>query len=109
MEFIIVFIAQQVIQQALDLPTEMGIKCQEMLLRGEAIPDDVIAKMIEDKINSQEVAHHGKYIFYSLGHTHTHTRTHACMQSCTRTQRHTHMFRITLSTNILDSLLWIAS
>jgi len=91
MEFIIVFIAQQVIQQALDLPTEMGIKCQEMLLRGEAIPDDVIAKMIEDKINSQEVAHHGKYIFYSLGHTHTHThaRMHACNHALAHRDTHT--------------------
>ncbi len=44
------------------MQNEMGLKAQEILLRGEAIPEDMAAKMVEDKINSMEVAHHGTYI-----------------------------------------------
>lgn len=38
----------------------MGMKAQEILLRGEAIPEDMAAKFVESKINSPEVAHHGE-------------------------------------------------
>ena len=54
------FPATDVISQAIEMQTEMGLKAQEILLRGEAIPEEVAAKMIEDKINSPEVAHHGR-------------------------------------------------
>ncbi|XP_033125059.1 adenylate kinase 9-like isoform X4 [Anneissia japonica] len=43
----------------IELQTETGIKMQEILLKGEALPEAMVAKMIEDKINSPEVAHHG--------------------------------------------------
>lgn len=55
-------IATDVISQAIEMQNEMGLKAQEILLRGEAIPEDMAAKMVEDKINSMEVAHHGTYI-----------------------------------------------
>jgi len=33
----------------------MGLKARQMLFRGEAVPEEMVAKMIEDKINSAEV------------------------------------------------------
>lgn len=48
-----------IILQNMELQTEIGQKCVEILHRGEAIPDDMVLKMIEDKVNSPEVAHHG--------------------------------------------------
>lgn len=39
--------------------TETGNKCQEILVRGEAIPEDMVIRMIEEKIHSPEVVHHG--------------------------------------------------
>ena len=53
------FAATDVISHALELQTELGQKVQEILLRGEAIPEELAAKLIEEKINSPEVAHHG--------------------------------------------------
>ena len=52
--------ATDIILQNMELETEMGKKCIEILHRGEAIPDDMVLKMIEDKVNSPEVAHHGR-------------------------------------------------
>ncbi|XP_077977825.1 adenylate kinase 9-like isoform X2 [Glandiceps talaboti] len=49
----------ELIHQNMELQTEIGNKASEILLRGEALPEEMVAKMIEDKINSQEVAHHG--------------------------------------------------
>jgi adenylate/nucleoside-diphosphate kinase len=37
----------------------LGRNAQEMLLRGEAIPPSMVAQMIDNKINSPEVMHHG--------------------------------------------------
>ena len=51
--------------QEIEMQTDNGTKAQEILLRGEAIPEDMAAKLIEQKINSQEVAHHGK-VFYMV-------------------------------------------
>ena len=39
----------------MEMETEMGLKAREMLYRGEAVPEEMVAKMIEDKINSPEV------------------------------------------------------
>ena len=55
-----IFSATDVLSQAIELQTEMGLKAQEILLHGEAIPEEMAAKMIEDKINSPEVLHHGE-------------------------------------------------
>ena len=52
------------IQQAIDMQTELGVKVQELLLRGEAVPEDMVITMIENKINSPEVAHHGKNVLH---------------------------------------------
>lgn len=52
--------------------TETGNKCQEILVRGEAIPEDMVIKMIEEKVNSQEVTHHGRLNLQFL-HRNIHT------------------------------------
>lgn len=44
--------------------TELGIKAKEILIKGEAVPESLVAKMIDEKVNSPECAHHGK--FYSI-------------------------------------------
>ncbi|XP_013399518.1 adenylate kinase 9-like [Lingula anatina] len=51
--------ATDIIMQAIEMQTERGNIVSEILLRGEAIPEEIVAKMIEEKINSMEVAHHG--------------------------------------------------
>jgi adenylate/nucleoside-diphosphate kinase len=51
--------ATDLINQHILLMTETGVKCQEILVRGEAIPEDMVIRMIEDKIHSPEVTHHG--------------------------------------------------
>lgn len=50
--------------------TETGNKCQEILVRGEAIPEDMVIKMIEEKINSQEVTHHGRFTILTQKYSH---------------------------------------
>ncbi|KAF6026859.1 AK9 [Bugula neritina] len=49
----------ELVLQNMEMGTDIGNKCREMLHRGEAVPEEMVAKMIEDKINSPEVAHHG--------------------------------------------------
>lgn len=56
------FSATDLLQQHIDLQTEFGQKFVEILLKGEAIPEELVIKMIEDKINSPEVAHHGMFL-----------------------------------------------
>ena len=58
------FLASEVIMQEIEMQSETGQKAQEILLRGEAIPEDMAAKMVEAKINSPEVAHHGNKNFF---------------------------------------------
>lgn len=41
------------------METDNGKKCAEILNRGEAVSEDMVLKMIEEKVNSPEVAHHG--------------------------------------------------
>lgn len=60
------FSATDVIMQEIEMQTDNGLKAQEILLRGEAIPEDMAAKLIEQKINSQEVAHHGKLLYIGI-------------------------------------------
>jgi hypothetical protein len=36
---------------------------QDILIKGEAVPESIVAKMIDEKMNSLEVAHHGKFKF----------------------------------------------
>ncbi|XP_059153856.1 adenylate kinase 9-like isoform X2 [Physella acuta] len=47
------------IQENMDLQTEIGTKCKEILLAGQAVSDEMVLKMVVDKVNSPEVAHHG--------------------------------------------------
>lgn len=64
----LVISATDLLTQHIEMQTEQGKKCLEMLLRGESIPEEVVTKMIEDKINSPEVIHHGEFtcIWYML-------------------------------------------
>lgn len=39
--------------------TELGVKAQELLIKGEAVPENMVALMIDQKVNSPECAHHG--------------------------------------------------
>jgi len=49
------FVATELVLQNMEMGTDIGNKCREMLHRGEAVPEEMVAKMIEDKINSPEV------------------------------------------------------
>lgn len=49
----------EIINQGIELQTELGGNVQDILLRGETIPEEVCAKILLDKISSPEVAHHG--------------------------------------------------
>ena len=48
--------ATEVILQNMEMETEMGVKAREMLYRGEAVSEQMVAKMLEDKIRSPEVS-----------------------------------------------------
>jgi adenylate/nucleoside-diphosphate kinase len=39
--------------------TEIGVHARDLLVRGEAVPDQMVAKMLDVKMRSPEVAHHG--------------------------------------------------
>lgn len=52
-------LGSEIINQGIELQTELGANAQDILLRGEAIPEEVCAKVLLDKISSPEVAHHG--------------------------------------------------
>ena len=47
--------------QGIELQTELGAIAQDILLKGEAIPEEVCARVLLDKVSSQEVSHHGKH------------------------------------------------
>lgn len=53
------FSANQVITEAIQSQTEMGKMAKEILLRGESISEELAVKLVTEKINSPEVAHHG--------------------------------------------------
>lgn len=41
--------------------TEIGVHARDLLVRGEAVPDQMVAKMLDVKMRSPEVAHHGLF------------------------------------------------
>ncbi|KGL84238.1 Adenylate kinase 9, partial [Tinamus guttatus] len=51
--------ALEVIQENIREETEDGLKCQELLFRGQSVPEELVTKMILKKIESPEVAHFG--------------------------------------------------
>ncbi|KAL2306581.1 hypothetical protein Nmel_004510 [Mimus melanotis] len=51
--------ASEVIQMNIQQGTEYGLKCQELLCKGESIPEEMVTEMILQKIESPEVAHFG--------------------------------------------------
>ncbi|NXI24050.1 KAD9 kinase, partial [Sterrhoptilus dennistouni] len=51
--------ASEVIQTNIQQATEYGLKCQELLCEGQSIPEELVAEMILQKIESPEVAHFG--------------------------------------------------
>lgn len=40
--------------------TELGVHARDLLSRGEAVPDQMVARMLDIKMRSPEVAHHGE-------------------------------------------------
>lgn len=61
---LLLLLGSEIIYQGIELQTELGANAQDILLRGEAIPEEVCAKVLLDKISSPEVAHHGTAYFY---------------------------------------------
>ncbi|NWU60937.1 KAD9 kinase, partial [Pterocles burchelli] len=51
--------ALEVIQTNINEETEFGLKCQELLFKGQNIPEELVTEMILKKIESPEVAHFG--------------------------------------------------
>nr|XP_013804265.1 PREDICTED: adenylate kinase 9 [Apteryx mantelli mantelli] len=51
--------ALEVIQENIREETEYGLKCQELLFRGQSISEELVTKMILKKIESPKVAHFG--------------------------------------------------
>ena len=53
------FLASDLILFNIKNNTDLGKKAQDILLKGEAVPESIVGQMIDEKINSPEVAHHG--------------------------------------------------
>ncbi|XP_063185876.1 adenylate kinase 9 isoform X2 [Chroicocephalus ridibundus] len=51
--------ALEVIQTNIQEETEYGLKCQELLFKGQSISEELVTEMILKKIESPEVAHYG--------------------------------------------------
>ncbi|NXJ14987.1 KAD9 kinase, partial [Odontophorus gujanensis] len=51
--------ASEVIQMNIHEETEYGLKCQELLFKGQSISEELVTEMILKKIESPEVAHFG--------------------------------------------------
>ncbi|NXK97456.1 KAD9 kinase, partial [Formicarius rufipectus] len=51
--------ALEVIQTNINEETEYGLKCQELLFKGQSIPEALVTEMILQKLESPEVAHFG--------------------------------------------------
>ncbi|KGM00334.1 Adenylate kinase 9, partial [Charadrius vociferus] len=51
--------ALEVIQTNIHEETEYGLKCQELLFKGQSISEELVTEMILKKIESPEVAHYG--------------------------------------------------
>ncbi|XP_009703675.1 PREDICTED: adenylate kinase 9 [Cariama cristata] len=51
--------ALELIQMNIHEETEYGLKCQELLFKGQSIPEELVTEMILKKIESPEVAHFG--------------------------------------------------
>ncbi|NXC44701.1 KAD9 kinase, partial [Penelope pileata] len=51
--------ALEVIQTNIREETEYGLKCQELLFKGQSIPEELVTEMILKKIESPEVEHFG--------------------------------------------------
>ncbi|NXA07744.1 KAD9 kinase, partial [Sapayoa aenigma] len=51
--------ASEVIQTNIHEETEYGLKCQELLFKGQSISEELVTEMILQKLESPEVAHYG--------------------------------------------------
>lgn len=51
--------ATELIKENIKLQSELGKKAQDILIKGGSVPEEVVAKMIDEKIKSNEVQHHG--------------------------------------------------
>ncbi|NXP28353.1 KAD9 kinase, partial [Scytalopus superciliaris] len=51
--------ASEVIQANINEETEYGLKCQELLFKGQSVSEELVTEMILQKLESLEVAHFG--------------------------------------------------
>ncbi len=51
--------ATELIGENIKLKSDLGKRAQEILVKGGAVPDELVARMIDEKVNSKEVQHHG--------------------------------------------------
>ena len=51
--------ATDLILQNIAFGTEIGIKCSKILACGGSVSEEIILRIIQEKIESPEVAHHG--------------------------------------------------
>jgi adenylate/nucleoside-diphosphate kinase len=46
--------------------TELGKIAREILIKGQSVPDTLVATIIDEKMNSPEVMHHGMNNWYLI-------------------------------------------
>ena len=59
--YFLIYLVAELITSNIKQKTEIGLQARDILLRGEAVSDDLIARMLDIKMRSPEVAHHGQY------------------------------------------------
>lgn len=64
--FVLITIADKVINEERKRKTETGRLIKSILTSGETVPDELVLKMINDKIRSAEVAHQGRLSYSAI-------------------------------------------
>lgn len=59
--FFFLCLAADLITSNIKQKTELGMHARDLLTHGEAVPDQMIARMLDIKMRSPEVAHHGSF------------------------------------------------
>ncbi len=67
--------AQAVISEAVESQTDTNQDLRDSLMRGEAVSEGVVLKLMEDKISSPEVAHHGQHLSHWVFDTDSKVKT----------------------------------
>ena len=59
MPLFITFSVADLIATNIKQKTEIGLNARDLLIHGETVPDQMVARMLDIKMRSPEVAHHG--------------------------------------------------